>query len=39
MKHKTVLLIIHTENNHISLLTKRWNKTKYIIKNIKKYIF
>ena len=35
MKHKTVLLNIHTENNHMPLLTNTGNKTKYVTKNIK----
>lgn len=35
MKHKTVLLKIHTENSHVPLLTNIGNKTKYVLKNIK----
>ena len=34
MKHKTVLLKIHTENNHMPSLTYAVNKTKYVTKNI-----
>jgi len=34
MKHKSVLMKIHTKNNHMPLLTNTGNKTKYVIKNI-----